>query len=320
MPIRRICEVADCSFFTIDKNYQLSSFNVDEQNNPDSFLIKDPSIGDAVVEIIAQKYRKNFLSLLSRCFDGHSFSIAQRFGIESMNDLFLQIVFTPLFNSGEVHEVLCTLIIDADQPDSLKMMGEYSHLTSHELRAPITNILSLSTLTNYPQLENFEVVKVNQLLNDINLQAVKLDGIIKMLNSMMHKQGNDDLFMDGSDKSDTNHIVLVDDDVITNRLHQMLIRKHSHEKKIVLFNDPEIALGYIAAHNPDLILLDLHMPEIDGWKFLQMMEEHQLFVDVIIVSSSIDPRERLRAKSFLCVKDFFVKPLTSEKVKQLLED
>lgn len=320
MPIRRICEAADCSFFTIDKNYQLVSFKMEAQDYLDGFLLKSPSIGDSAVEIITQKYRKNFQSLLIRCFGGQSFSIVQRFGIENINDLFLQIIFTPLFKAGAADQVLCTLVNDNDRSGSLKMLGEYSHLTSHELRAPITNILSLSTLTNYQQLESFEIAKINQLLNDINLQAVKLDGIIKMLNSMMHKQEDEDLFADLTEKTDTNHIVLVDDDVITNRLHQMLIRKQYHEKKIALFNDPQIALGYIKENNPDLILLDLHMPEIDGWKFLQMMEEHQIFVDVIIVSSSIDPRERLRAKSFMCVKDFYVKPLTAEKVKQLLED
>ncbi|WP_316841147.1 response regulator [Pedobacter gandavensis] len=320
MPIRRICEAADCSFFTIDKNYQLVSFKMEAHNELDSFLLKTPSIGDFAVEIITQKYRKNFQSLLIRCFAGHSFSITQRFGIENTDELFLQIIFTPLLKAGIAEQVLCTLINDIDHSGSLKMLGEYSHLTSHELRAPITNILSLSTLTNYPQLESFELAKINQLLGDINLQAVKLDGIIKMLNSMMHKQENEAVFGELNEKADTNHIVLVDDDIITNRLHQMLIRKHYTEKKIALFNDPEIALGYIKENKPDLILLDLHMPEIDGWKFLQMMEEHEVFIDVVIVSSSIDPRERLRAQTFMCVKDFYVKPLTSEKVKQLLED
>ncbi|WP_316820696.1 response regulator [Pedobacter gandavensis] len=320
MPIRRNCEAADCSFFIIDKNYQLVSFKIEAQNNLDSFLLKTPSIGDFAVEIITQKYRKNFQGLLIRCFSGYSFSIAQRFAIENTREQLLQVVFTPLVKAGVADQVLCTLVNDNDHSGSVKMLGEYSHLTSHELRAPITNILSLSTLSNYPQLESFEVAKINQLLGDINLQAVKLDGIIKMLNAMMHKQEHETVFTEMNEKADTNHIVLVDDDIITNRLHQMLIRKHYNEKKIALFNEPEIALGYIKEHQPDLILLDLHMPEIDGWKFLQMMEEHEVFIDVIIVSSSIDPRERLRAKSFMCVKDFYVKPLTSEKVKQLLED
>lgn len=319
MPTRRICGCANSSFFLIDKNYKVTFFKIDPQNDLGSFLAKSPSIGDSAVEMIAQKYRKNFQNLLTRCFGGHSFSIEQRFAIEKSNDLFLQIIFTPLSKDGEEDQVICTLINNTDTLGSMKMLSEYSHLTSHELRAPITNILSLSTITNYP-LESYDILKINQLLSDINLQALKLDEIIKMLNSMLNQEENTDLFDALNEKGENKHIVLVDDDVITNRLHQMLIKKHHSDKKIALFDDPEVALGYIKENNPDLILLDLHMPEIDGWKFLHMMEEHNIFIDVIIVSSSIDPRERLRAKSFMCVKDFYVKPLTSEKVKQLLED
>lgn len=320
MPTRRICDSVASSFFLIDKNYRLTFFKIDSWSDLGSFLTKSPAIGDPVVEMIAQKYRKNFQGLLARCFSGHSFSIQQRFAIEKSNDLFLQVIFTPLSGEGPQKEIICTLINNTEGIGPLKMMSEYSHLTSHELRAPITNILSLSTITNYNQLESYDILKMNQLLSDINLQALKLDNIIKMLNSMLHQQEDTDIFDSLNEKGDAKHIVLVDDDVITNRLHQMLIKKHHADKKIALFNDPEIALGYIKENSPDLILLDLHMPEIDGWRFLHMMEEYNIFIDVIIVSSSIDPRERLRAKSFMCVKDFYTKPLTSEKVKQLLED
>ncbi|SHF98486.1 response regulator [Pedobacter caeni] len=320
MPTRRICESANSSFFLIDKNYKVTFFKMEPQQDLGSFLAKSPSIGDSAVEMIAQKYRKNFQNLLDRCFGGLSFSIEQRFAIEKSNDLFLQIIFTPLSKDGEEDQVICTLINNTHVLGPMKMLTEYSHLTSHELRAPITNILSLSTITNYQPLESYDILKINQLLSDINLQALKLDEIIKMLNSILHQQEHTDFFDTLNDKGEHKHIVLVDDDVITNRLHQMLIKKHHSDKKIALFDDPQIALGYIKTHHPDLILLDLHMPEIDGWKFLHMMEEHNVFIDVVIVSSSIDPRERLRAKSFMCVKDFYVKPLTSEKVKQLLED
>lgn len=320
MPTRRICETAASSFFLIDKNYNVQFFKIDSLNDLGSFLIKNPVIGEPIVELIAQKHQKSFLSLLSRCFSGHCFSIEQRFAVPKSNDLILQLIFTPLRTMESVEQVVCTLINNTNHVGPLKMLSEYSHLTSHELRAPITNILSLSTITNYSQLETYDILKINQLLNDINLQAVKLDEIIKMLNAMLHQQENMNLFDALDGKADNKHIVLIDDDVITNRLHQMLIRKHHSDKKIALFDDPEVALGYIREHTPDLILLDLHMPEIDGWKFLHMMEEHNVFIDVVIVSSSIDPRERLRAKSFMCVKDFYTKPLTSEKVKQLLED
>ena len=155
-------------------------------------------------------------------------------------------------------------------------------------------------------------------MTDINTQAVKLDEIIKTLNEVLNKREHVDLFDGFGGKSAHQHIVLVDDDGITNKMHQMLIRKHASEKKVVVFDNPQKALAYISEHEPDLILLDLHMPDIDGWRFLEMMEELNLFIDVVIVSSSIDPREHSKAKSFLCVKDFYTKPLTIEKVNQLL--
>lgn len=320
MPNKKDCEHASSSFFLIDKNYHLSFFRIDSPNDLGSLLTKNPVVGESIVEIIAQQYKRNFISLLARCFEGHYFSIEQRLSVFKSNDLIFHIIFTPLTIENKTDAVVCTVVDISSSKGVVSMIREYSHLTSHQLRAPIANILSLSTITNYSQLESYDVLKISQLLNDINLQAVKLDEIIKMLNKMLNKHESVDLFDKLGPKSYHDHIVLVDDDTVTNNLHKMLIRKHHSNKRIVLFDNPEKALLYIQQHKPDLILLDLHMPEINGWKFLEMMEKLNLFIDVVIVSSSIDPRERSKAKSFLCVKDFYTKPLTIEKVSQLLDD
>ncbi|ACU03840.1 MULTISPECIES: response regulator [Pedobacter] len=319
MPNKNSCGRTSSSFFLIDKNYQLTFFKIDSPNDLGSLLAKNPVIGESVVEIIAQNYRKHFTILLSRCFEGHCFSIEQRLSVFKSNDLIFHIIFTPLTINEITDTIVCTVADISSSRGVINMIREYSHLTSHQLRAPITNILSLSTITNYAQLASYDALKMSRLLNDINLQAVKLDEIIKMLNKMLNKHDCIDLFDKPGPKSDHNHIVLVDDDVVTNKLHKMLIRKHHSDKRIVLFDNPQKALSYIQQHTPDLILLDLHMPGIDGWRFLEMMEELNVFIDVVIVSSSIDPRERSKAKSFLCVKDFYTKPLTIEKVSQLLD-
>jgi CheY-like chemotaxis protein len=319
MPNNKSCERASSSFFLIDKNYHLSFFKIDSPNDLGRLLAKNPVVGESIVEIIAQKYRRNFISLLSRCFEGHYFSMEQRLSVFKSNDLIFHIVFTPLTIDNKTGAVVCTVVDISSSKGVVNTIREYSHLTSHQLRAPITNILSLSTITNYNQLESYDALKISQLLNDINVQAVKLDEIIKMLNRMLNRHESVDMFDKLGPKSDHDHIVLVDDDIVTNKLHKMLIRKHHSDKRIVLFDNPEKALVYIQRHMPDLILLDLHMPEINGWRFLEMMEELNIFIDVVIVSSSIDPRERSKAKSFLCVKDFYTKPLTIEKVSQLLD-
>lgn len=71
---------------------------------------------------------------------------------------------------------------------------------------------------------------------------------------------------------------------------------------------------------PDLILVDLNMPVMDGWQFLEnykqtLETEGQL---VFIISSSIDPADLKRAKAFSFIKEFIYKPITSEKLKELV--
>lgn len=111
------------------------------------------------------------------------------------------------------------------------------------------------------------------------------------------------------------HIVLVDDDIITGKIHQTLIKSEHSEKQIISFDKPGAAFEYIKSNRPDLILLDLHMPEIDGLSFLKMLNDYPILVDVIVVSSSLDAGERLMARSYNFVKDFITKPLTQEEVR-----
>eukprot|EP01133_Synstelium_polycarpum_P010079 gene10079-11755_t len=313
------CESLDNSFFLIDRKYQLTSFKAESFNFLGSFLEKNPSIGEQIVEMVTQEYRDPLLGLLTKCFSGDCFSIEQRLPVANANDHMLLITFTPIREAVRVKYVACTVFNDSINARQFKLLNEYSHLTSHQLRAPITNILSLSNITNHSSFESYDILKVNELMGEINKQAEKLDGIIRMLNSLLHEDENMS-FKPGMVGEKSKHIVLVDDDVITNKIHQMLISKLQMDKRVVLFEKPEYALNYIIEHAPDLILLDLHMPEIDGWKFLQRLEEYHIHADVIIVSSSIDPAERSRAQKFMCVKDFVTKPLTYEKVKLIFDN
>lgn len=320
MPVRGICEPSFCSYFIVNRNFSLLAFLVDEHHDLQEFLANDPEVGGNVEEMIAQKYRTQLLVLLSKCFSGKSFSVEKRFERKGAADVLYQLVFTPIINKTEEDRIICTVINNNVNIGQLRLLNDYSQLTSHALRAPITNILSLSNIGNYDQAESFDVSKVNQLLSDINTQAEKLDEIIKTLSSLLNKNEKQSIFEGGNFLSKNQHIVLVDDDKITNKIHHTLIKRHASDKQIDLFHDPELALNYIEEHQPDLILLDLHMPHIDGWKFLHMMETRNIQVAVIIVSSSIDPKDLSRAKTFAFVKYFITKPLTLDKVKMIFEN
>lgn len=79
---------------------------------------------------------------------------------------------------------------------------------------------------------------------------------------------------------------------------------------------------YRKEHNkmPDLILVDLNMPVMDGWQFLEHFKSELVKNDqlVFIISSSIDPADINRAKEFPFIREFIYKPITSDKLKELV--
>ncbi|MBT0606699.1 response regulator [Aequorivita echinoideorum] len=72
---------------------------------------------------------------------------------------------------------------------------------------------------------------------------------------------------------------------------------------------------------PDLILLDLNMPIMDGWQFLDVFTQIEIEKKIVIyiVSSSIDPKDFDRAKHYDSVSNFVVKPISIDVLKNLKE-
>ena len=73
---------------------------------------------------------------------------------------------------------------------------------------------------------------------------------------------------------------------------------------------------------PDIILLDLSMPVMDGWQFLEAYINIKPRIGkqiiVYIVSSTIAPDDLLRAKSISEVNDFIIKPITKDQMVEML--
>jgi YesN/AraC family two-component response regulator len=118
-------------------------------------------------------------------------------------------------------------------------------------------------------------------------------------------------------------IMLVDDAEISNFIMKKLISNTAVPCEVIDFSDPQKAINSVADVNPDIIFLDVNMPIIDGWRFLQIMKERNLSHPVFILTSSTSEFDRQRSLEFSNVKNFLVKPLTArfvlEIVKQVLE-
>lgn len=117
-------------------------------------------------------------------------------------------------------------------------------------------------------------------------------------------------------------VLLIDDDFLTNYLHRKIISKSEINAPVEVANNGKEGIDILLALNDTLndksalvlIFLDLNMPIMDGWSFLEIFKEIQPRLNysnnLYILSSSINPDDRARAKKDSQVLDYFSKPLT----------
>jgi CheY-like chemotaxis protein len=124
-------------------------------------------------------------------------------------------------------------------------------------------------------------------------------------------------------------ILLVDDDEINNFISIKLIKKAIADADIAACLNGKLAIDRLSdiqkddpAKLPDFILLDINMPIMNGWEFLE--EYKRLNLDptgkskVFIISSSVFSNDISKARSYPLVKNFVSKPLSVEKIKEML--
>tara|TARA_R110002051_G_scaffold115762_1_gene188882 strand:+ start:110 stop:502 length:393 start_codon:yes stop_codon:yes gene_type:complete len=115
-------------------------------------------------------------------------------------------------------------------------------------------------------------------------------------------------------------IFLVDDDPINNLINKRLLGKVEIAKNIIEFLEGEealVKLNELDTNQPILIFLDINMPVLNGWEFLDKYQEQYPNREdkIVILSSSIDYQDRYKAQGYKVVTGFLEKPLTLDKIK-----
>lgn len=125
-------------------------------------------------------------------------------------------------------------------------------------------------------------------------------------------------------------ICLIDDDPITIFSVKKLIEITGIADTILSFHNGEVALNYFKDENnqdlPELILLDLNMPIVDGWEFMEGYAKLNLNDQAVIyvMTSSINPSDAKRVDTYNQKFSFnvkhLIKPITKEKLQILAEE
>ncbi|MCE2732467.1 MAG: response regulator [Cyclobacteriaceae bacterium] len=123
-------------------------------------------------------------------------------------------------------------------------------------------------------------------------------------------------------------IALIDDDEVFQLTSSRMLRAINPDVTVKQFANGGVALSFFAeqAENaeelPDIILLDINMPYVDGWMFLQDFEKIRESLvkipTIFMVSSSIDPTDISKAKSNEQVLDYLIKPISKAKFEVLI--
>ncbi len=120
-------------------------------------------------------------------------------------------------------------------------------------------------------------------------------------------------------------VFIVDDDPIINFVHQKIVGNIGIANEIRSFIDPGMAFDdlrfNVSKTEPVLVLLDINMPGMSGFEFLEFMELEglPLNIDVIVVTSSISENGRLLAELYpRFLRDFVTKPLKVENLMEII--
>ena len=118
--------------------------------------------------------------------------------------------------------------------------------------------------------------------------------------------------------------ILVDDNEIDLFLHEKLLVMNNLATKVQKFASAHDALQFLQSTSafPDYILLDIQMPELDGFEFLKryemIPEKKRLQCHIFMVSSSLDFGDISRAKANPLVSGFIKKPINVNELRDLM--
>lgn len=113
-------------------------------------------------------------------------------------------------------------------------------------------------------------------------------------------------------------VLIAEDDPMVAMINEQYIGRNKNFKVVGICNDGKSALEFLGNQAVDLVILDVYMPQMDGFETLRRIRKDKISVEVIMVTAAND-RESLEEALHLGIVDYLVKPFTYDRFQMALE-
>ena len=125
-------------------------------------------------------------------------------------------------------------------------------------------------------------------------------------------------------------VLLIDDDKVTNFYNKRVVSKLDNFEEVNAVTNGQMALDYLndskngLCKKPDLIFLDINMPAMDGWEFIEEYKKLDTTftssIKIVMLTTSNNPDDYKRSLTIESVDDYINKPLSTDLLSNLVEN
>ncbi|MDZ4758349.1 MAG: PAS domain S-box protein [Bacteroidota bacterium] len=324
--LKTIFNTTDTAYLLIDTNLCIISYNNGAADFAARELSKEAKIGKHLSEYFLEDRSDRLTKVLNEVRQGKNISYETNFeqADGSQHWYFVQFfpISTPIEKDADGFMVSISNITERKKQENqinnqLGLLKEISFITSHELRHEYAKLYSMVDFLKDSEFINSQ----DKLMLSESLKTFdNLNATIYKINDKITFGQATKVNKYVSQEVVPEYVLLIDDDPTFNFINSRLLELEFAKDKILKVQCVDSAINLLKNDTKNdhyIIFLDLNMPNKNGWDFL---EEYQLFEKkspVIILTSSINPKDRERARKYDFVKKVISKPLNPELVKQI---